>query len=434
MSLLSARRGRPATDRAHPGPQAHWGTSLVGLALVVGGALSMLPVRAAGTTQAGLAYAERSPAEVAPAGSATESSFTRTVQPRPAAKGTRQPNQDVQPSVTTPPGWSASAERARTAALDRALVYLAQAQSADGGWSMADARERAPVAVTALGALALMSSGSPPGRGPHGAQVARSVDFLLSRVDLIEDSPTRGYIGVSGDPLSRMHGHGFGTLALAEAFAISPQSPRGARLERALPAAVDLIERTQGSEGGWYYAPEVEAEHEGSVTICLVQALRAARNSGLLVDREIISRAVDYVRRSQAPDGSFRYQIGSDRTSIALTAAAIGTLHAAGEYDTPAITRGIDSIWRELGNRANTTKTSGADFPHYERLYLAQALWRLGDEQGFWRWYGEELQVLLDAQQPNGAYLDRTYGSAYATAMVALYLALPDEFLPSFAR
>lgn len=331
-------------------------------------------------------------------------------------------------------GLSASAERARTAALEKALRHLAESQRGDGGWDLSDARERAPVAVTALGSLALMSSGSPPGRGPYGSAVGRSIDFLLSRVDLTPNSATRGYIGVSGDPLSRMHGHGFATLALAEAYSVSPASPRGARLERALPAAVDLIQRTQGGEGGWYYAPRIEAEHEGSVTICLVQALRAARNAGLLVDREVIERAVDYVRRSQAPDGSFRYQLGSDQTSVALTAAAIGTLNAAGEYRGPAVQRGVDSIWRGLARREAGDADFRAEFPHYERLYLAQALWRLGDDSGFWEWYSTELQALLDVQQDSGAFLDRTYGSAYATASIALFLALPDEFLPSFTR
>lgn len=332
------------------------------------------------------------------------------------------------------PGLSASAEQARSKALEKALRHLAESQRGDGGWDLSDARERAPIAVTALGSLALMSSGSPPGRGPYGPAVGRSIDFLLSRVDLTPNSATHGYIGVSGDPLSRMHGHGFATLALAEAYSVSPASPRGARLERALPAAVDLIQRTQGGEGGWYYAPRIEAEHEGSVTICLVQALRAARNAGLLVDREVIERAVDYVRRSQAPDGSFRYQLGSDRTSVALTAAAIGTLNAAGEYQDPAVQRGVDSIWRGLARREAGDADERAEFPHYERLYLAQALWRLGDRSGFWEWYSAELQTLLDAQQVNGAFLDRTYGSVYATASIALFLALPDEFLPSFTR
>jgi hypothetical protein len=342
--------------------------------------------------------------------------------------------ESVEPEPERRAGLSASANRARQDALRSALAHLADRQRSDGGWDLSDARERAPVAVCALGSLALMSSGSPPGRGPYGAAVARSVDFLLSRVDLTPSSATRGYIGVSGDPLSRMHGHGFATLALAEAYSMSPDSPRGARLVRALPAAVDLIERTQGGEGGWYYAPRIEAEHEGSVTICLVQALRAARNAGLLVDSEVIERAVGYVRRSQAPDGSFRYQLGSDRTSVALTAAAIGTLNAAGEYRDTAVQRGVDAIWRGLARRESGDSDARAEFPHYERLYLAQALWRLGDESGFWGWYAKELQAVLDVQQASGAFLDRTYGSAYATAAIALFLALPDEFLPSFTR
>lgn len=59
------------------------------------------------------------------------------------------------------PGLSASAEQARSKALEKALRHLAESQRGDGGWDLSDARERAPIAVTALGSLALMSSGSP---------------------------------------------------------------------------------------------------------------------------------------------------------------------------------------------------------------------------------------------------------------------------------
>jgi hypothetical protein len=64
--------------------------------------------------------------------------------------------------------------------------------------------------------------------------------------------------------VSRMHGHGFATLALAEAYGMAP---RNERLKQALTAAVGVIERSQSPEGGWYYFPH-PVNHEGSVTVC----------------------------------------------------------------------------------------------------------------------------------------------------------------------
>ncbi|MCH2104697.1 MAG: terpene cyclase/mutase family protein [Planctomycetes bacterium] len=321
------------------------------------------------------------------------------------------------------------------AALERALDWLAkeQAQQPDGSLPTTGARQEAPLAVTSLAALAWMASGSTPERGPHGAPLAAAVDYLLGRVELSPESKITGYISDSRDQLSRMHGHGFATLALAEAYAMSPRSPRGRRIERALKLAIQRIESSQGSEGAWYYSPERSLEHEGSVTIALVQALRAARNSGLRVNPEVIKRAVDYVRRSQAEDGSFRYAIGHEETSVALTAAAISTMNATGIYSGEEVIRGYASIQRELIARETVT-IKNPTFPVYERLYLAQAYWQHPDRALFRGWFQAEREQLIALQEPSGAWPDARFGSCYATATNALVLALPDSLLPIFQR
>ena len=353
----------------------------------------------------------------------------------PPAAAARVALESRQDSGRELPGPS-SRDRAANEALERGLAWLARSLrgSVDGSFPLDGASPslRAPVATSALATLALMAGGSLPDRGPHGEEVARAVDYLLARVQLQPGAPDLGYVGSGADVNSQMHGHGFATLALAEAFTISPKSLRGQKLARALPLAVQLIERTQGSEGGWYYKPRVDVQHEGSVTICLVQALRAARNAGVVVDPEVIERAVRYVRASQAEDGAFRYQIGSDQTSVALTAAAISTLNATGNYADNQIERGIDAIWRDLEERRIEGKLPG--HPYYERFYLAQALWQNPDESLFERWYEPELQRVLGEQREDGAWEGSGYGTVYATAMQCLFLAIPLETLPIFAR
>lgn len=369
--------------------------------------------------------------------------------PAPGADDAGGPQDPVTPDdgPLAPPAelWSAprlapSADEARRAALGAALDWLARSQreSADGSWPNEDAEQRAPEAVAALASLALMSGGSTPGRGPHGEAVARATDYLLSRVHLDPRAAEVGFIGSLTANDSRMHSHGLATLALAEAFAMSPDSRRGQRLSEALPLAVDLIERTQGAEGGWWYDPERVASHEGSVTIALVQALRSARNAGVVVDGEVIALAERYVIASQAPDGSFRYTLGSPVTTVALTAAAISTLNAAGRYDDSIVRRGIDAIWRGLEAREVGGSGERAAHPFYERFYLSQAFWQLSDTSHFERWYERELERMLDTQQDDGGWsgpeLGSPYGSAYATSMNALFLGIPDGLLPIFQR
>ena len=344
-------------------------------------------------------------------------------------------------------------ERSR-AALERGLDWLVreQARDTDGSFPATGLRLRggravpaadgsgsfAPVAVTALSTLALMSGGSAPGRGPHGDAVARGVDWLVSRTELDARAADRGYVSLGGDSLSRMHGHGFAALTLAQAFAISPGSERGARVEAALRAAVECIEKSQGVDGGWWYEPARSVQHENSITICAVQALRGAHAAGLRVDTQTIRRAVEYVSRTQKPDGSFRYALGDEKSSVALTAAAISTLNATGTYGGRAIEDGYDWIHRRLAAREDSGdgRVEG-DFvmcAFYERLYLAQAMWQNSDARVFDEWWSREMPRLLASQAPDGSWSDPRYGDCYATAMNCLVLAIPAGLLPIFQR
>lgn len=317
-------------------------------------------------------------------------------------------------------------------AVDRGLAYLAslQARSGDGSFAITDVVDPtgyAPLGISALCALAFLSAGNAPDRGPHGEVVTRVLEYLLLHTDLALDSSVRGLVSVQGDKVSRAHGHGYATLVLAEAYGMSSGSER---IRTALVAAVERIEKSQGAEGGWFYAPNPVADHEGSVTICLVQALRAARDAGIQVDANVIHRAEDYVRRLQNESGLFRYKLNDPRASVGLTAASISTLNAAGHYDERVIQDGIDAIWSELLQGRDRRP----DFPEYERFYVAQAFWQLSDTSHFLRWFAEERDRILGTQQDDGSWKGSQFGSAYVTAVNCLVLTLPDAALPIFQR
>lgn len=367
--------------------------------------------------------------------------------------GAQQKTTNAEPATGADAHLAIRDERAR-AALERGLDWLAQAQAqeTDGSFPAVGLRARgdndtafdgagqfAPVAITALSALAFMSGGSAPERGPHGRETALAVDWLVARTELGAKSERRGYIARSGDTLSRMHGHGFATLALAQAYAMSPKSPRGAKIAVALDAAIACIEASQSIDGGWYYEPKTGLQHENSITICVVQALRAAHNAGLKVDPKTIARAVDYVTRTQKPDGSFRYALGDEKSSVALTAAAIATLNATGTYDGKIVHEGYDWIFRKLADREghDAADLPQGDFricPYYERLYVAESFWQHPDANVFDQWWQREIAHVLTTQAKDGSWHDASYGDCYATAMNCLVLALPQGLLPIFQR
>ena len=358
-------------------------------------------------------------------------------------------------SSEEPPGGRTSAERGPDAALEgslmlagdptrdaveRGLAFLAAQQRLLRDGSFPSGEYKARVGVAALATLAFLAEGSTTARGPYKEEVAAAVDYLLSRV-APPDSKYPGFISDRDHPQSQMHGHGLATLALAQAYSTSPLTARGRRTAAALTAAVRRIEESQGLEGGWQYKPYRQAEHEGSVTVCLVQALRAARNAGIHVDTDVIARAVDYVERLQEDSGGFRYQLiksGKNDVTVALTGACLSTLHATGVYDGRAVDDGYDYIWREL-TRRDVGRERGElgvepSHPYYERFYLSQALWHHRDTDAFEPWAAAERRRILTRQAEDGSWKSGRYGECYATAMNCLFLSLPEGLLPIFQR
>lgn len=331
---------------------------------------------------------------------------------------------------------------------ERGLNWLAKDVLAGGRVSLGATEHGAPVGVTALVALAFMAGGSSTNRGPHQAALTQVIDFLLDH-STGDDEDHPGYISARGDEKSRTHGHGLAILALTQAYSLSAGSPRGKRMAAAIRRGVKCIEKAQSPRGGWYYTPEPMDLHEGSVTVCLLQALRGARNIGFKVDGAVIERALVYVRSLQDEQGGFMYSHQQPQSSVALTGACLSTLHATGVYEGKEVEEGYLYVWRKLALRERAQEKGGhvedARFPFYERLYLAQALWQHRDEKVFRTWAEQESRRVLMHQDEDGAWRDERfdaagrdvvgrYGKAYATAMNVLYLSVPEGILPFFQR
>src|SRR4029077_1179227 len=126
------------------------------------------------------------------------------------------------------------------------------------------------VAITSLAALAMMSGGHQPGRGPYGGVVEKALQYVLNADD------GRGYLlGRTGMSHGPMYGHGFGTLFLAEVHGMVHDRELREQLRLTLKQAIRLIVDSQNPEGGCRYQPS-SRDADVSVTICQVMALRAA--------------------------------------------------------------------------------------------------------------------------------------------------------------
>jgi len=323
-------------------------------------------------------------------------------------------------------------------AVQRGLRYLQRSQNEDGSWSDGIGRKvnqdyvnryGKHVGVTSLACLAFMSAGSMPERGPFGEEVSAGLDWVLSRVK------GHGFVTNRG---SRMYSHAFATLFLAEVYGMTPTP----RVKKGLKRAVTLIERAQNAQGGWRYLPGAK-DSDISITVCEVQALRAARNAGIEVKKETIDTALSYIRRSFIARGTYQtrngfwYQVFENepfrpsRTSFALTSAGVTAMHALGEYDLKEIRGGL----RYLSNPRNRPRREDMrqSFDYfYGHYYAIQAFFQSGDSY-FNDWYPSVRDEIVEGQNGDGRWRDLV-GSNYATSMACIILQVPYQYLPIFER
>lgn len=308
-------------------------------------------------------------------------------------------------------------------AVKRGLAALAALQNEDG--SFGQGRFGRNVAVTSLACLAMMADGNLPGRGDYADKVSRGLDYILTNCTesgLIADDAANG----------PMYGHGFSALFLGEVYGMTAggaDTALSGRVHEALVRAVRLIEKTQNDEGGWRYNP-VPYDADVSVTISQVMALRSARNAGVEVAKEVIDKAVEYVRKCQNPDGGFRYQLDMGGSAWPRSAAGVATMYYAGIYEDRAIDHGLEYLTSEA--MPGKVPVSRAHY-HYGHYYAAQAMYLAGGDQ--WAaWWPAIRQEMLGAQTADGSWKDTSVGDAYATAMSLIVLQMPKRYLPIFQK
>lgn len=309
-------------------------------------------------------------------------------------------------------------------AVTRGLASLAAQQNPDGSWG--DVQFGRSAAVTALACLALMADGNTPGRGVYGEQVAKGLEYILR-------STTESGLIATDSANSPMYGHGFATLFLGEVYGMTQgggDTDLADRTHRALVKAVRLIETSQNREGGWRYNP-VPFDADTSVTICQIMALRSARNAGLEVSKDVVDKAVEYVRSCQNPDGGFRYQFSMGPSAWPRSAAGIASLQYAGVYEDRAIDAGVGYIVGVAMPGAGMGESQIHYF--YGHYYAVQAMFLQGG-RAWERWWPAIRAELISRQRADGSWSDDSAGDDYGTAMALIVLQMPKRYLPIFQK
>ncbi|MEM0897020.1 MAG: prenyltransferase/squalene oxidase repeat-containing protein [Verrucomicrobiota bacterium] len=303
--------------------------------------------------------------------------------------------------------------------VDRGLKYLASRQIKTGKerGSFSGGGYSASVGISSLAGLAFMSAGNTPGIGVYGKEVENCANFVVA------NTGRTGYIARSTGAVGNMYGHGFATLFLSQAYGMSRRKDVGEALRR----AVKCIVSSQNDEGGWRYQPVKNPRADLSVTVCQIMALRAARDAGIKVPDATREKCIDYVKRSQNPDGSFRYMLQGGHSTFALTAAGVVSLFSAGIYEGEEVEKALRYLKR------NRDSVQGHYF-YYGHYYAVQAMWHAGGD--WWSdWYPFIRERLVRTQESgSGAWGNSNYGAEFGTSMASVILQMPRDLLPIFAR
>ncbi len=321
--------------------------------------------------------------------------------------------EDIPPRIDLDESYSKEVDDA----IRGGLSLLIARQNPDGSFLSNEGGKN--IGVCSLAGLAFLSRGIRPGIGSAGKALRQLGGYILA------NAQESGFITAMGATShGPMYEHGFATLFLAELYG----NDAVLNVRPALSSAVELLVRSQNSQGGWRYDPRPN-EADLSVTVCQVMALRAARNAGIGVPRETIDKAVDYIRRSQNADGGFMYQLTGGASRFPLTAAAVVALYNAGIYEGEEVDDAIAYLESNLNLNSSLERNS---FFYYAHYYSAQAFWHRGGA-AWVRWYTRLKKMIVPLRTTQGGWFD--YNSLeYGTAMACLILNMPRTVLPIFQR
>ena len=317
---------------------------------------------------------------------------------------------------------------------DAGVRFLLKTQDASGGWKDGQSGP----GVTGMAVMVLLGSGEDPNAGPYREPIRRALRNMI-----VAQNPNTGFLGGEGGHDS-MYQHGFAMLSLAECYgAVDDRdlwgSDAGQRSQRrSIGQALELAVRCavtsakQNPVGAWRYGPDAK-DADTSVSGAVMMGLLAARNAGIEVPDETITRACTYFRSMTGPNGQVGYSGTPGGGSDAVASIAVLVLAIARQKDTPEYKRAL----AYLKGRSREAQSVMESYPTYTRYYRAQALFQ-GDVEGWEKWNLGLVRELKSMQGQDGSFAKFSarggFGGTVDTSLVLLALAVNYKFMPIYER
>lgn len=322
------------------------------------------------------------------------------------------------------------------AAREKGIDWLTKNQAKDGSWG-----KTYTLAVTSFACLSYLGNSDEPYTGDNGKALIKGLEFLLSQ-------QKEGHFIKQGH--TWIHGQGFAALALSEAYGRSlfcktkPDLDMK-KVKNTVAEAVKIIGKNQSKSGGWWYEPGSPDQHEGSTTVCAVQAIVSAGNFGIEADQKVLDRGFAYLKECQNQNGAFQYRLGDGSSMKEGTAAAVATLGLMQQFDTQVMVKAYKYLLE-----VKPAGISAERFPYYGHFYGCMGMRLLGQEFKEDKTYRETTsgyiadvyKDLLAWQTKDGSWPAKGWmategaqeSTGYGTAFASLVFSIPDGRLSIYNR
>ncbi len=334
-------------------------------------------------------------------------------------------------------------------AVDRSLRWMAAVQNQAGYWHAGEYGEevanpnsgqlnqRPDVGITSLAVLAFLGKQNTIDEGVHSAVVNRALRWIVSQQTVRHWGEgwgsTDGYLGGGASEFEAMYCHAMATFALAEAYAMSRNSPDAQWLRVPLQKAVGFILDTQNVDGGWRY---VKGQREGDMSIFgwQLMALKSAQAAGITVDERRLATMRRFLTERRI--GSSGGLAGFRPREAAGASAAAETLYCRqmlGMTDDPgADEEAVRIIVSNLPRRSTLN--------YYYWYYGTLALHQRGGPE--WEQWNTAVRNMLVSEQRQSGPMTGSWdpldvwgsygGRMYSTAIATLSLEVYYRYLPLY--
>jgi len=262
---------------------------------------------------------------------------------------------------------------------------------------------------------------------------------------IVAQNAETGFLG-SGQGHDSMYQHGFGMLALSEAYGtvddrtLWTEATAGNQKGRPLGQALELAVRcavtsaANNPNGAWRYSPDAK-DADTSVSGAVMMGLLGARNAGIEVPDETIDKAIKYYASMTGPNGQLGYSGGPGGGSDAVTSIGVLVFAIARHKSLPQYTKAASYLkGRSLGNE----QAGSEGYPTYTRYYRAQALFQ-ADVTTWEKWNAGLVKEMKAMQAKDGSFSGFSgrgggFGGTVDTSLALLSLAVNYKFLPVYER